>query len=548
LFCTLQDQATREEKLRLVENACKQAFADEFIEQLPDKYNTHVGDRGCLLSGGQKQRIAIARSVIRDPPILLLDEATSALDPPAEGIVQKALDNVSKSRTTVVIANKLSTVQKADKIIVLNKCQVIEQGSHQELLAKKCVYFPLVNKEELEEQHERVDDIPFDDAIDTSTTEDSDHSAKDTTPHHFAPKPTSDGSRAQMTLLQSLRKIMKQQRHLWPFFMGGVLGSIGSGSVFAVEAVIFSRAILLFQLPLPEEAHKMKSQGSFGGLMFFALALGVLFFYASLGFCFTATAFHMSTFYRSKYFAALLGRDISYFERDGQSASAATSRISTDPQLLQDLIATNLGFILLSAVNVVASCPLALAVGWKIATVTIFGCLPPIFFAGFFRMGIEMTSQSRMAKIYLESTRLATEAVNVIRTISSLAMEEKIMRMYDDRLNADSAQTLVQTIVSNTLFALTESLYLATIALVFWWGAKLALVQYSRLLHGLHCRDLRRTGCGVHVRLCSTDQKALNAIKDIMGLLASKPAINTSSGQKDFSEKQSDVAVEFKNV
>lgn len=552
LFCTPQDQATREEKLGLVENACKQAFADEFIEQLPDKYNTHVGDRGGLLSGGQKQRIAIARSVIRDPPILLLDEATSALDPAAEGIVQKALDNVSKSRTTVVIAHKLSTVQKAEKIVVLNKGRVTEQGSHQELLAKRGVYFALVNKEGLEEEHEQVDNVPFDDAIETSTSEDTDNSAKDTTPHHFfAPKPTSDGSRTQMTLFQSLGKIMKQQRQLWPFFMGGVLGSIGSGSVFAIEAVIFSRAILLFQLPLPEEAHKMKAQGSFWGLMFFALALGVLFFYAALGFCFTATAFHVSTFYRSKYFAALLGQDIVYFEREGQSASATTSRLSTDPQLLQDLIATNLGFILLSAVNVVASCTLALAVGWKIAIVTIFGCLPPIFFAGFVRMRIEMTSQSRMAKIYLESTRLATEAVSVIRTISSLAMEEKIMRMYDDRLNANSAQTLVQTIVSNTLFALTESLYLATLALVFWWGAKL-VSQHEYSIRDFYMVFIAvifgGQAAGFMFGSALQTTKALNAIKDIMGLLASKPAINTSSGKKDFSEKQSDVAVEFKNV
>jgi ATP-binding cassette subfamily B (MDR/TAP) protein 1 len=181
--------------------------------------------------------------------------------------------------------------------------------------------------------------------------------------------------------------------------MGGVIGAIGSGSVFPVQAVIFSRAILLFQLPLPEDAHKMKTQGSFWGLMYLALALGVLMFYAASGFCFTATAFHVSTFYRSRYFAAPLGQDIGFCEHEGHTASAATSRLSTDPQLLQDLIATNLGFILLSLVNVIASCTLALAVGWKIAIVAIFGCLPPIFFAGFVRMRIEMTSQNRMSKI-----------------------------------------------------------------------------------------------------------------------------------------------------
>jgi ATP-binding cassette subfamily B (MDR/TAP) protein 1 len=553
LFHTPQDQATREEKLALVRNACKQAFADEFVEQLPDQYDTHVGDRGGLLSGGQKQRIAIARSVIRDPSILLLDEATSALDPAAEGIVQKALDNVSTSRTTIVIAHKLSTVQKADKIIVLSKGRVTEQGSHQELLAMRGAYFALVDKEGLEEQQDMAGNVPFDDNVETSASEDTENNIKETKDHEDISKPLTDKSHPQMTVSQSLGKIFRQQKHLWPFFLGGVLGSIGSGSVFSVEAVIFSRAILMFQLPLPEEADKLKSQGSFWGLTFFALAMGVLLSYAALGYCFTATAQYVSTFYRSRYFAALLGQDIEYFERDGQSASESTSNLSTDPQLLQDLIATNLGFILLSAVNVTSSCILALAVGWKIAVVTIFACLPPIFFAGIVRIRLEMTSQNRMAKIYLESTRLATEAVSVIRTVSSLAMEEKIIRMYDDRLDMNSAQTLNQTLISNTLFALTESLYLATLALVFWWGAKLvSQSEYS-------VRDFFMVfiavifggqAAGFMFGFCLQTSKALNAIKAIMSLLASKPLINTSTGTKTSlsTEKPSTTAVEFRSV
>jgi len=251
LFRTPQDRRSPDEKLSLVKGACKQAFADEFIEQLPDKYDTRVGDRGGYLSGGQKQRIAIARSTIRDPPILLLDEATSALDPAAEGIVQKALDNVSKSRTTIVIAHKLSTVQKADKIIVLSKGRLMEQGSHQELLAMKGVYHALVNREGLEEQQGLVGDAQFDDTVDTEPiSEDTDTKIEKnkTTPDNVA-KATSGEYLEPTTLFRSLAKMMKQQRHLWPFFMGGVIGAIGSGSVFPVQAVIFSRAILLFQLP-----------------------------------------------------------------------------------------------------------------------------------------------------------------------------------------------------------------------------------------------------------------------------------------------------------
>lgn len=131
--------ATQEEINKAIQMAC----LDEFIASLENGLNTEIGERGVLLSGGQKQRIAIARAFLKNAPIVILDEATSALDNKSEAIVQQAIDNLMQDRTVIVIAHRLSTVQNADKIIVINSGEIIETGTHDELLDKKDAYYAL---------------------------------------------------------------------------------------------------------------------------------------------------------------------------------------------------------------------------------------------------------------------------------------------------------------------------------------------------------------------------------------------------------------------
>ena len=143
----LEDPSTA--TLSLVQDVARKANVAEFVNNLPEKFHTQVGEKGTQLSGGQKQRIAIARALIRKPKILLLDEATSALDTESERIVQEALDQAQEGRTCLIIAHRLSTIQKCEQIVVVDEGKVREIGTHTELLQLGGIYAKLCNQQSL---------------------------------------------------------------------------------------------------------------------------------------------------------------------------------------------------------------------------------------------------------------------------------------------------------------------------------------------------------------------------------------------------------------
>ncbi|KAL1901982.1 hypothetical protein Sste5346_001688 [Sporothrix stenoceras] len=481
------DLLSEDDKRHLVMEACQAAYAHDFIERLPSGYDTQIGERGALLSGGQKQRIVIARSIIANPRVLLLDEATSALDPNAERIVQKALSNVGNIRTVLVIAHRLSTVRDADNIVVLAKGRVVEQGTHDELMARGEAYYRLVLSQDLGSgSHNQRDDILDDGKIAQPTAEEAVQSSMTaiaanglndngdvnnttTAPDSEKGEIRPNNPTPNYNLLTCLYIIIKEQKSLhFSFAMLG-LAAIIVGGVYPAFAILFSRVVGVFAL----SSDAMVSRGDFYALMFFVMALGNLVTYSVLGWMSATVSQAIANNYRAAVFRSVLRQPMAFFDDPANTTGALVSRLAAEPTALQELLSSNVALIVTIATNLVASCILALATGWKLGLVLVFGALPPLVGAGYVRIRLELQLDDATTDRFAHSAGIASEAVRAIRTVASLTLERTLLARYEAALRA-IARTAVRSLVVTMLwYALSQSLSFLAMALGFWYGGRL---------------------------------------------------------------------------
>ncbi|KAI1491435.1 P-loop containing nucleoside triphosphate hydrolase protein [Biscogniauxia mediterranea] len=471
LIGTEWEDASAEKKRELVEQACKEAYADEFIARLPDGYDTHVGDAGIRLSGGQRQRLAIARAIIKQPKILILDEATSSIDVRGEKVVQAALDKVSKNRTTIMIAHRLSTVKKADNIVVLAKGKVVQWGTHESLMAAVGgPYWLLTNSQQLtmdedKLQHDGVSDVTEVEnrtmdlmTLDENKAEDQDPVAGSPA-HEFKIK----------GVFGSFGAMLLEQKPIWLSYMFMLTGAVIAGASPAFQAYIFASLIASFAF----WGDILLALTRFWSLMFVVLAGAAGIGYFLLGFASTRVSFHITSTYRTEYFRNIISKRVSWFDGENRSTGALTGLVASDPTQLQQLLGPNMAFSAISIFSVIGCLIVAFYFGWKLTLVSLASAMPLALGAGFFRLRVERGFDKMNLKIFAESAKFATESVGAIRTVTALTLEDSICRTYEDLLQAHVQKAFRKARFATLVFAASDSLPLVCIAFVLWYGGTL---------------------------------------------------------------------------
>jgi len=470
-----------DKKMELIEKAAKIANAHDFIMDLPEKYQTKVGERGGLLSGGQKQRVAIARAIVSDPKILLLDEATAALDTKSESAVQEALDRASQGRTTIVIAHRLSTIKSADNIVVMALGRIVEQGTHQELIDRKAVYASLVQAQELTSKISPANRMTLLDDPDRKTegtaNEEKLALLRTTTSAPTEYQANKNEKEKEYGTWELIKFAWEMNRGEHTTMTIGLVFSFLAGCNPAIQAIFLGNSI-----------NSLLSPGtSLGGLnvnfwcgMFLMLGIVIGSFYYVQGMTLSRGSARLVGSVRTRAFGAMLRQDMEFFDGDTVTSGALSNFLSSEANRLAGLSGSTLGTIVSAASSIFVAIIVACSFGWKLALVC-SATIPLVIGCGYFRF-YALTRMEKRTKETSDAASFACEAASSIRTVASLSLEKYLLGTYHVKLADQGKGYFKFTNVSAVLYATSQGLSMFIFALVFWYGGRLLFNQEYTVL------------------------------------------------------------------
>ncbi|GMI68437.1 multi-drug resistance 13, ATP-binding cassette B15 [Hibiscus trionum] len=463
--------------------AAKASNAHNFISELPQGYDTQVGERGIQMSGGQKQRIAIARAMIKAPKILLLDEATSALDSESERIVQEALDKASAGRTTIIIAHRLSTIRYADLIAVVQDSQVIEIGSHDELMVNTDGFYPMLvqlQHTQQAEAEEKGNDSAYITNMEISFTSSRRLSlpSRTSSANSVAPDHASlDGKmnvEDKKTFAPSFRRLLGFTLPEWKQATLGCLSAILFGAVQPLSAFTQGSMISMFFLTDHGEI-KEKTRVyalSFLGLSLFSLAINIIQHYN-----FSYMGEHLTKRIRERMLSKVLTFEVGWFDQDENSSGTVCARLAKDAIVVRSLVGDGVSLVLQTISGVALACVMGLFIAWRLAIVMIV-VQPLIIGSLYTRLVVLKRMSQKGIKAQQESSKLAAEAVSNHRTITAFSSQDQILKMLQTANEGPRKENVRQSWFAGLALGTAQLLTAWIMAFDFWYGGKLISQGY----------------------------------------------------------------------
>jgi ATP-binding cassette subfamily B (MDR/TAP) protein 1 len=461
----------------LVLNAATLADAASFVERLNEGYGTSVGGKGNLISGGQKQRISLARALIKDPRILILDEATASLDSASELRIQRALEKVTLGRTVITVAHRLSTIRNADNIIVMRQGRLVEQGSHQALIAAAGAYAELVRLQGLNVNGGDLEDVES--ILSSASTEKLNEKSE---PMESSTVAEIEGAKDEVAKIESdsppktrdpsLASTTRSMASLFrPYSFPLILATSGAvviGGTYCASAAIFGNVV--GKLSYCETPEAIRKAGELFGLLFFVLAIVEFLANFISWSLFGWVAEQVIYKVRVLSLRSILEQDLAWHEAKDRNPSLLLGLISQDSNALNGLAGSVVCTILSIFVSLVATITMTHIIAWKIAVVCL-AVVPLLLGAGYMRVTTVAAFDEKHLEAFADSNAITIEAVNSMKTLQCYSLEHEVLGTYRRSLQEPMRQITKQSAWANLWLAVGYGLSNFLYALAYWWGS-----------------------------------------------------------------------------
>ncbi|XP_061380949.1 multidrug resistance protein homolog 49-like isoform X2 [Danaus plexippus] len=533
--------------------ASKQAYCHSFIKHLPNGYDTMIGERGAQLSGGQKQRIAIARALVRKPKILILDEATSALDSQSEAKVQRALDAAAHGRTTIMVSHRLATVLNANRIVFIEKGEVLEEGTHEELLSLRGRYYQLVLENEPSIAPSSADtdtpgkhtkfrrskltkmvslDSMKSDSIDEDSASEDSVVIEEKEEREFEP-----------TTWQIL-KLCKPEKYLMCI---GIFAAFAVGSSFPCFAILFGETYGL----LESKNEDYVRQGT-NYIAIFFLMVGI---YTGIGiffqiFIFNLTGVRLTARLRVAAFRAMLRQEIGWFDDAVNGVGALCARLAADAAAVQGATGTRIGALMQASATILIGILVSMYYTWKMTLVSLVS-VPMVIIAVVLEGRVLAEGIAAIREASNKATTIATEAITNIRTVCAFCGEEGTLSRYKDAGGAARVAARSSLRWRGAVFAFGQTAPVAGYALALWYGGVLVAngeVPYKDVIKVSEALIFGAWMMGQALAFAPNFGAAVLAAGRVMTLLARQPLVADTHAPSVPEAYVAEGKIQYKNI